>query len=187
MAEKIDSTHSKKELCEIVEIFDLKVVDYKNLNKTELSKSILYNLSIIDEINEDNDYYFLKDKNELIEYLIHPDASKELTIKEKNGVMELAKYIIIYCKNNYYLSCSPFIDWDDMLDKIKYIANYGDIPSVRKAIDAFNKDPKMLDRKPIEYIMSTRCRKKIERKNRMVQKEKVCLKIRRGRFLVSFD
>ncbi len=183
--EKIDKSHSKKTLCEIIEIFDLKIADYINMNKKELSKSILYELSKIDKIKEDNDYYFIKDKSELMEYLIQPDPSKSLTVKEKDEVMNLAKFIIIYCNNDFFLSTSPFLDHDDMIKKAKYISAYGDIPSVRKAIDKLNRDPKV--KESIELFMTTKCKKKIERKKRLIQKQKNILTIKRGNFVVRFD
>ena len=92
----IHTSHSKKELMEIIEVFDIKVVDYKNLNKKQLSKQILYQLSIVDGIKEDNDFFFISNKKELVEYLINPDSSKVLSVKEKDAVMELAKYMIIF-------------------------------------------------------------------------------------------
>ncbi len=70
-----------------------------------------------------------------------------------------------------------------MYEKVKHISQYGDIPSVRKAVDGFNKDPRMLELgECIEVSMSSRCRKKMERKRRMVQKQKVSLKVRHGSF-----
>ena len=183
--ESIHITHSKKDLCEIIEIFDLKVADYKKLNKKQLSKSILYQLSIIEEIIEDNDFYFIKNKKELIDYLVNPDSSKQLTIKEKSSVMELAKYIIMYVKNGYYLSHSPFDDYDDMIEKAKYIANYSDIPSVRRAIELLNTDSKLKEK--IEPIISSRMKKKIERNKRNKQKCQGGLIIKKGPILVTFD
>lgn len=185
MAEFIHPTHSKKELCEIIEIFDLNVAEYKKQNKKQLSKSILYQLSIIEEIKEDDNFYFVKDKKELIDYLINPDASKVLTVKEKAEVMELAKYIIMYCKNGYYLSLSPFIDYDDMIDKAKHISNYGDIPSVRKAIDLINTDCKLKNK--LSVIMSSRCKKQLERKKRINQKYVGGLNVEYGVFTINFD
>ena len=183
--EKIDKSHSKKTLCEIIEIFDLTVCDHKNMNKKELSKAILYELSKIEKIKEDDNFYFIKDKAELMEYLIQPDPSKSLTVKEKDEVMNLAKFIIIYCNNDFYLSTSPFLDHDDMIKKAKYISAYGDIPSVRKAIYKLNKDPKV--KETIEIFMTTKCKKKIERKKRLVQKQRNILTIKRGKFIVTFD
>lgn len=183
--EHIHQSHSKKELCEIIEIFDFKISNYKNMNKKELSVKILYELSIVGDIKEDNDFYFIKDKKELIDYLINPDSSKVLTVKEKEEVMELAKYIIMYCRNDYFLSYSPFLDYDDMIKKALHIANYGDIPSVRKAITALNKDVKLL--KKIDIIMSSKCKKKLERKKRVKQQYMGGLVINRGKYVIDFN
>ena len=76
-----------------------------------------------------------------MEYLIQPDPSKSLTVKEKDEVMNLAKFIIIYCNNDFFLSTSPFLDHDDMMKKAKYKSAYGDIgdqlDEIYKDIDAW--------------------------------------------------
>jgi len=182
---KIHTSHSKKTLCEIVEIFELNVVEYSKLNKQQLSKQLLYQLSVIDQIKPDNDYYFIKDKQELIEYLTNPDCSKTLSVKEKDEVMELSKYIIMYCKNGFYLSHSPFLDWDDMIEKAKHISQYGDIPSVRRAIELLNRDRKLNQK--IEVMMSSRCKKQLQRKEKQRQKFVGGLKVKRGKFVLNFD
>jgi len=181
----IHTSHSKKELCEICQVFNINVVEYLKLNKKQLSKQLLYQLSIIEEIEEDNNYYFVKNKKELLDYLTNPDCSKVLSVKEKDQVMELAKYIIMYCKNGFYLSHSPFLDWDEMVAKARYISQYGDIPSVRRAIELMNKDPKMSDK--LEVIMSSRCKKQLERKKKQKQKFYGGLVCKKGDFLIRFD
>jgi hypothetical protein len=182
---KIHTSHSKSELCEICEIFGINIADIKKINKTALSKHLLYQLSIIQEITEDNDYYFIKNKKELMDYLINPDSSKTLTVKEKEEIMELAKYIIMYCKNGFYLTHSPFLDYDDMIKKAEHISQFGDIPSVRKAIEGLNQDTKL--KKKIDIIMSARTRKKMERKKRLKSKYYGGLIVRSGNFVVDFS
>ena len=99
--------------------------------------------------------------------------------------MELAKYIIMYCKNGFYLSHSPFLDWDEMIVKAKQISQYGDIPSVRRAIELLNKDPKLNEK--IEVMMSSRCKKQLERKKRQKQQYYGGLQVKQGKFVVLFD
>tara|TARA_R110000751_G_scaffold160614_1_gene266251 strand:+ start:1034 stop:1588 length:555 start_codon:yes stop_codon:yes gene_type:complete len=183
--EKIHTSHSKSELCEICEIFDINIAEYKKLNKTNLAKQLLYQLSIIEEIKEDKDYYFVKNKKELMDYLVNPDSSKTLTVKQKEEIMELAKYIIMYCNNGFYLSHSPFLDYDEMVKKAEHIAGYGDIPSVRKAIEGLNGDTKLKNK--IEIIMSSRMKKKMERKKRLKTKYHGGLIVKKGKFVVSFN
>jgi hypothetical protein len=127
----------------------------------------------------------VKNKKELMDYLTNPDCSKLLSVKEKDIVMELAKYIIMYCQNGFYLSHSPFLDWDEMIKKAKHIAQYGDIPSVRRAITLLNKDPKMSEK--IEVIMSSRCKKQLERKKRQKQKFYGGLTVKKGPITITFD
>ena len=173
---KIHTSHSKSELCEICEIFGINIADIKKINKTAISKHLLYQLSIVQEIKEDNDYYFIKNKKELMDYLINPDSSKTLTVREKGEVMELAKYIIMYCKNGFYLTHSPFLDYDDMIKNI---------PSVKKAIEGLNLDTKL--KKKIDIIMSARMRKKMERKKRLNSKYYGGLIVKTGNFVVDFS
>ena len=181
----IHQSHSRKELSEITEIFNLNVTNYNKLNKKDLAKSLLYQLSTISEIKEDNDYYFVKNKQELIDYLVNPDCSKNLTVKEKTEVMDLSKYIIQYCKNDFFLSYSPFLDYDDMIKKAKYIAGFGDIPSVRRAITLLNKDTKLSNK--IDVIMSSRTKKRLERSKRVKQKFMGGLTFKRGKYVITFD
>ena len=91
----------------------------------------------------------------------------------------------MYCKNGFYLSHFPFLDWDDMIEKAKHIRQYGDIPSVRRAIELLNKDPKLNEK--IEVLMSSRCRKQLERKKKQKQKFYGGLQVTKGKFIVYFD
>lgn len=181
----IHPSHSKKELCEIVEIFDLKVADYRKLNKKNLSKQVLYHLNQVDEIEPDNQFFFVNNKQELLNYLLNPDCSKTLTIKEQNNVKELAHHIISYCKCGFYLTHSPFLDHSDMIEKAKYIAQYGDMPCVRRAIEMLNKDPKLKTK--IEVIMSEIMKKKLQRKKKLKQNTMGGLKVKEGPFLIEFN
>ena len=40
--DRIHSSHSRKELCHIIEVFDLPIANYREMNKKEISKSIMY-------------------------------------------------------------------------------------------------------------------------------------------------
>jgi len=180
----IHPSHSKSELTQVVEIFNLNVVNYKNLNKKDLSKELLYQLSKIENVEPDDDYFFIKNKKELLDYLINPDCSKVLTIKEKDRVIELAKYIIMYVKNGFYLSYSPFLDYGDLIKQAKYISQYSDIPTVYRAIQLINTDAKLKNK--IEPILSSKRRKQLERKKRIKQRYRGGLIIKSGKFVVDF-
>ena len=107
---KIHSSHSKRELCEICEVFDLNIEGYKDMIKKELAPSIIYKLTTIDDIKSDDKFYYIENKKELLEYLTTPNQSKQLTIKEKDKIMIDSKKIIQYCNNGYWLVGSAFED-----------------------------------------------------------------------------
>jgi|TARA_R110001592_G_scaffold334285_1_gene618562 hypothetical protein len=186
---KIHVSHSKKELCEICEVFDLDIPKYKELLKKELCPAILYKLTTIDEIPSDNAFYYIDNKEELIEYLTTPNQSKNLTIKEKDKIMLVAKKIIAYVNNGYWLSCSDFDDWDILMEKAKEVASYGDIPTCRRAITLLNNDLKM-DKK-IELVISPRVRKLLDKKIALKQQLNTKFIIKHAPpgkpFIVTFD
>tara|TARA_R100000541_G_scaffold108_6_gene391 strand:- start:1421 stop:1972 length:552 start_codon:yes stop_codon:yes gene_type:complete len=181
---KIHSSHSKRELCEICEVFDLNIEDYKDMIKKDLAPSIIYKLTTIDDIKADNKFYYIENKKELLEYLTTPNQSKQLTIKEKDKIMIDSKKIIQYCNNGYWLVGSAFEDWDMLLETAKTVSKYCDIPTARRAITLFNTDPKVDE--SIEPIISPRVKKLIDRKINMKKALGPKYELRRGKFLISF-
>jgi len=159
---KIHSSHSKKELYEVIEVFNLIIADYRDKMKNELCKDILYELSKIDDIKSDNDIFYIESKKELLDYLRNPNQSKVLTIKQKNDVMIIAKRIISYCKNGFFLS-SHYMDWDELHKDALFISRYCDIPSCRRAINLFNNDYK-LDKK-ITPIISPKVKRTLQKQS----------------------
>ena len=166
---KIHSSHSKKELYEVIEVFKLQIHDYRDKMKSELCKDILYELSKVDDIKSDSDVFYIESKKELLDYLRNPNQSKVLTIKQKNDVMVIAKRIISYCKNGFFLS-AHYYEWDDLYKDALYISRYCDIPSCRRAINLFNGDYK-LDKK-ITPIISPKVKRTLD-KQRLLKSELV--------------
>ena len=111
---KIHQSHTRKDICEIIEIFDLiqYIEDYSDLSKG------------------------LKD------YLEKPNQTR-ITVKEKSEIMDIAKDIIFYCKNGFLISTSNFEDTDEIKSKADYISCYGNIPTVARAINMLNVDDKI--------------------------------------------
>ena len=139
---------------QVIEQFNIDIPNKLDLPKKEIQVLLINKLFEIDKIIEEDEYFFVKTKDELIEYLSKPNQSKQLTIKEKDNVMLTAKKIIGYCKNSYFLTPYNYESFDDLLVEANYIAKFGDIPSCRRAINMLNQDPK-LDHK-IDIILSKR-------------------------------
>ena len=139
---RIHNSHSRKELFDIISVFELPISNRNEFNKAQIQMKIIECLEYFDKIN--------------------PNPMKTLTIKEKDEVMTRSKKILNYCRNNYYLMPSSYVSFDDVYNDAVYIAKHGGIPSVRKAIENLNKDPKLAY--PIELKIPKRVENQIKKK-----------------------
>ena len=183
----IHPTHSKRSLCEIVEIFELNIEDYLDLDKKSLQFAIIQEINSITDIKTDQEYFFIKDVKELKHYLKKADQRKLLTVKEKDIVMLDAKKIIYYCKSNYSLPSISCFDHDELYNTAKHICQFGDLPTVRRAIRLFNCDPKIPKIKKLECIISQRMRNKIEKQNMFKKTKNQKMTRKDGKFILPFD
>tara|TARA_R110000787_G_scaffold52808_4_gene124180 strand:- start:3546 stop:4094 length:549 start_codon:yes stop_codon:yes gene_type:complete len=181
---RIHNTHSRKELFDIISIFQLPITNKNDFNKAQIQMRMIECLNFFDAINPENEYFFIESKDELIAYLESPNPNKTLTIKEKDDVMARAKKIINYSRNNYFLMPSSYMSFDQVYNDAVKISAYGAIPSVRKAIELLNKDPKLA------YSIELKIPKRVEnqiKKKKTLKQSNVPLFIKRGKFVISFD
>ena len=182
---KIHTSHSRKELIQVIQQFNINIPNKDDLSKKEIQVLLINELLGLDEICEEDEYFFVKSKDELIDYLRKPNQSKTLTIKEKDNVMLTAKKIIGYCKNNYFLTPYNYETFDDLLEEANYIAKFGDIPSCRRAITMLNNDPK-LDYK-IDIVLSKRVKKDLEKREAVKNATIAKYSLKFGKFTIVFD
>jgi hypothetical protein len=182
---KIHTSHSRKELIQVIQQFNINIPNKDDLSKKELQVLLINELTNLDKIQEEDEYFFVKSKEELIEYLSKPNQSKTLTIKEKDNVMLTAKKIIGYCKNSYFLTPYNYETFDDLLKEANYIAQFCDIPSCRRAINMLNNDPK-LDYK-IEMVLSKRVKKDLQKREAIKNATLPRYSLKFGKFTIVFD
>jgi len=182
----IHSSHTRKDICEIIEIFYLidYIEDYSDLSKKDLVKDFTQVLNKIKKISRDDKFLFIEDIEGLKEYLQKPNQTR-ITVKEKCEIMDIAKDIIFYCKNGFLLSVSNFECTDEIKDKADYISCYGNIPTVARAINMLNKDDKIKPK--INLILSGKIKIQMRKKHEQKLKECVALKRKTGRFLLTFE
>ena len=184
MTFKIHNSHSRKELFDVISVFELPIPNRNEFNKAQIKMKIIETLDYFDKINPDMDYFFIETKEDLIKYLEYPNPHKTLTIKEKDDVMSRCKKIINYSRNNYFLMPSSYLSFDDVYTDGVHISKHGGIPSVRKAIELLNKDPKLAF--PIEVKVPKRVVNQIKKKKKIKQSN-IPLYIKRGKFVILFD
>ena len=181
---KIHNTHSRKELFDIIAVFELPIKNKNEFNKAQIQMKICECLEYFDKINPDMDYFFIETKEDLVKYLELPNPHKTLTVKEKDDVMTRSKKIINYARNNYYLMPSSYLSFDDVYNDAVHISKYGGIPSVRKAIEYLNKDSKLAY--PIDLKIPKRVENQIKKKKKM-KNSQIPLYVKHGKFLITFD
>ncbi len=181
---EVHMSHSRKELLDIIRIFKLPITNKNDKNKKALQAAIIECVRFLDNIEPEDEYFFINSKEELIEYLQKQNPAKTLTIKEKTEVMMVAKKLIAYSRYGYFLLPQGYMDAVDVYKDAVYVAKFPEIPSVRKAVELINKDPKLRDK--VEMVIPRRVKKQLD-KRKAVKQSAIPLYVKRGEFILSFD
>tara|TARA_R110000787_G_scaffold21049_5_gene62542 strand:+ start:9862 stop:10482 length:621 start_codon:yes stop_codon:yes gene_type:complete len=180
----VHMTHSRKELLDIIRVFKLPITTFTNKNKKDLQAAIVETVRFLNSVDPEDEYFFISSKEELVDYLRKQNPAKTLTIKEKSEVMMLAKKLIAYSRNGYFLLPSGYMDAIDVYKDATYVAKFPEIPSVRKAIELINHDPKI--REKIQMVIPRRVQKQLD-KRKAVKQKNIPLYIKRGEFIIDFS
>jgi hypothetical protein len=134
----IHKSHSRNDLLEIIEIFNLDITDYELLSKDGIRDNIMIALQSVCEIAPNCEYPIM-DLETLCDFLEHPSPRKSITPEEKLKIMKKVKQIIHFvqlCSCEY--APSHYKTLKAVRRDVNYIRKYGDFPSVRRAIRIFN-------------------------------------------------
>lgn len=174
----IDKTHSKMDLIELFESLHV------NIPKSLKKQDIIANLPQYIQNAKYSEGKKIKDVSVLIDILKNKSTKQRPNLKLKNIIMHKSKRIIKYCSSNHVLSNETYLCHADVYNDVMYIANYGDIASVRKALNLYNKSPYCINH--VNPILSDNKIQEIaERK--LLKKNKVFgLKSKRESVLVEF-
>ena len=180
----IHPSHSRKDLIEVCEVFNIELEDLYDLPKISLVSLLEAELDRIEYIEPEYEYYFVNDIDELKRYLFEPNQTKNITIATKEKVIKDSRRIISYCQSGYEIF-PHFQSKEEVYECAKIVAQHCDISTCRRAIKLINEDRSMPDR--IEPVLSNRVKKQIERKELVKKKTRGQFRSRKGNFEVSFD
>ena len=181
----IHKSHSKKDLNNIIETFNINIENPKQYKKRELLFLLKKELDEMEEIEPETKYYLFYNIIELKNYLSQCNPKKLLSIKEKSDIILHCKELQQYIKNGYNIEYSVFDNEKQIHDLCKYIQPYGDIPSVRKALWKLKKHP--LNIFNYEPKISKQTQAELDRRELLKCKYPKKLIINHGSFYVSFD
>jgi hypothetical protein len=169
----IHKSFTKKDLLEIIITYDIPIEDPKSFSKSELGIELSNQLEIFD-LQYHFDYPDFYKTIDLQRYLLNQKSNEDLNYKEKGDMIQKAKKIINYCRNGYMLSFTEYFSIDQIYEDGIIVSNHCDIPTCRRAIDEFNKDPKV--RNKLEKNISPKMKKILEQKK--INKESLQPKMR---------
>ena len=180
----IHKSHSKNEICKLIQLLEISISNPKQYRKIELSALFLHELSELDFIKPSL-YLPFTNVIELKLYLTNPNPNKLLTIKKKGHVIHICKKIKHFCRNNYCVEFTDYADIQELYKDARYIQKYGGVPSVRKALKELNQYPQKTE--TIDPHIPDHIIKELEIKQKLKAQNKFQFKVSKGEFKVSFD
>ena len=182
----IDKSWTKKDLLEIIKIYQIEIEYPKELSKKPLTEELYFQL-----LNTENPFDWSNDNpdiyswGELVELLEKPKANTELDYRQKQEMIHSAKTVLNYCRNGYMLSNTDYQCFDDLYIVAMNVAQHCDISTCRRAIVEFNKDKKL--RNKIQPKISQKMQKVLEQKK--INKDDLIpkLMIKRESIRLTFD
>ena len=182
----IDKSWTKKDLLEIIKVFQIDIEDAKELSKKDISNEVYFQLINTDQVFDWNCLYEeINSWSELAYLLERPRSNTGLDYREKQEIIHDAKIILNYCRNGYLLTNTSFKDFDELYLLALKVSQHGDISTCRRSIGEFNKDSKL--RNKITPHISQRMQKMLEQKK--INKQSLCpkLTIRTEPITLTFD
>ena len=180
----IHPSHSRKDLIEVCEVFNIELEDLYDLPKISLVSLLEAELERIDEIEPEYEYYFVDDMEGLKRYLLEPNQTKNITIATKEKVIKDSRRLVAYCQSGYEIF-PHFQSKEEVYECAKIVAQHCDISTCRRAIKLINEDRSMPSK--IEPVISNRVKKQLERREIVKKRTRGQFRTRAGNFRVTFE
>lgn len=185
MIKSIDKSHSKTDLINIISSVGAPIVFSHLCNK----KSIQDKLSELFKGNEnlifDDNVYNISSLTELRIYISNPNPKKTISVKEKQTIMLVCKDIIKYCKNKYLIEKSNYKTIRDLEEDMRWISQYGDLPSVRRVCKLMNNN--IQRSQEWDPVISPQVKKILDDKEKNKTTPSFGIRVANGNFNLSFD
>lgn len=181
----IHKSHSKQELIDIVNDLEISNIELSHSDsKGDTHKKILAYMDANSDTYQEN-VYRIGDTHDLRVYLMAKNPKKSLSVKEKAVVMGITKEISRFAKSNYIVENTRYSSMKELEDDMLYIVQYGDLPSVRRAVKLMNDN---IQRSRVwTCVISPQVKKIIDEKEEQKRTNAYHATFRRGEFIITFD
>jgi len=160
----IHFSYKKKDLTKIIQdnYLDINI----KLNRENICKQLV---NYIDEYK--------------LQYLYKQNENMSLTIKDRDEIITTARKIKSFIRSGLDTSKNIYENNDDLIYDAVYIAQYGEISSVRKAIKLVEETLNI----KIPLIVPDKVQQELDEKEKLKKNMIPRLQIKSGNFYVSFD
>lgn len=180
----IHPSHTRKDLIEICEVFNIELEDIHDMSKNDLVLSLESGLDAIDYIDPEDQFYHIGNLDELKNYLEQPNQTKCLSIVEREKIIIMSRNILIYCKSGFHIG-TIFRDLESLKRTAEQVAEHCDLSTCRRAIKNLSLDKKIDP--PIQPVLSNKMKRKLHRKEQLKKEGVGKLHVKHGKVLVVFD
>ena len=185
---KCHNSHSKKDLSDIIMIFDLPINKdtIKIKTKKDLGEDIMITLKTMDTITPNYDYYEINKLEDLIDFLTGAKKRNNISLKEREIGILKAKSLIHFVKGcGGTFGNSDYTDISQVISDAEFIKKYADVPTCRMSIRLLN-ESNILNFK-IEPELSYRVKKSLEKKQKIKANQQATYSYKIGEFEIRFD
>ena len=187
----IHSTHSRKDLIDLIEIYSLQenndyLHNYDQMSKHILSKLLWKTIQELDSLNiKDNDLFFFESLEHLKKFISSPTPNRQVRGKDVLWLHEKIKDLNYYIKHcGYDIHQSNYSCLDDVIKDVNFVKEYGSLPAVRRVVRLINLDNKLTT--IFECNLSQRQRKALELKEQIKKQTQPHFKIKKGTHTIIF-
>tara|TARA_R110000823_G_scaffold270232_1_gene389871 strand:- start:22 stop:573 length:552 start_codon:yes stop_codon:yes gene_type:complete len=178
-------TFSKKDIINICEILDIEIEDIHDFNKAQLTRQLDLWITAHPDQKFLVNVLYIDDISQLVTHFGTINQSKINSAKTRQMVMGKAKKMIAYGKTGYLFTDIGYSTLEQVEEDIQLILPFGDSPSVRKAINWINNDPKIKEKH--FPIISEAVKQKIDEKHSLKIQSVNKAGWKRGHFTITFD
>lgn len=185
MLKSIDKSHSKNDLVDLINCINVPIVFSHTHNKKDIQDLLVNLFKEKKDLTFEKNVYNINTINELQIYVSNRNPKKTLTVKEKSNVMRICREISKFCKNKYIVEKTNYKDIIELHDDMRWIIQYGDLPSVRRTCKLMNKNVERVQ----EWIpiISPQVKKVLEEQDKTKKIRPYGLQKSYGPFILKFD
>jgi len=180
----IHKSHTRNDMISMIDHLPLSIEIGKGDAKDDLKKKFIHICQQHKSLTfKSLKYPEITNITELLCYLKLENPRRRMTSKEKDNIIALSKKIIHFCDVDYSIELSDYNTTQEVIDDVNYIRQYGDLLSVRKACEKYNKQGGIVKLEPIVSLE----KKEMLRKKRQKKSIASRVKFQRKQVIIDFD